>query len=667
MARPLAELIARVFRIALTCALLCGTAACTSAGSVHEAVGWLVCEGTLEACTAPGAARAPLGGFERNPVWQPLQGGGDAVTWHATVAPEPEGPTSIVVPGEMNAYRALARCASSGEVVRAEPALRIRSELAVGPCAAPIEVAVEARPGVAWRRWSVRAYSGAKSALFEFQRLGETAPLALIGALAFFAIVQFVVALEPRSRAGSLLTGALALLSSLRVYAVSDDWGLWIGHEHATSSVRLIYATPAAAVLVAAAFYRWAARLPATAPWRVNVGLAAFVVAFAMLFTPGTREQFELLRLMQASIVGSVAFAAHGIVVLCRAVGPGDRAVVIMGALFVGAGVAIDFGRTLTGMTDWAGIGMAPTGFLFEILSQSVIVARRNARAHDAVDELALSLEEKNVALAAANRALEEEVEGHRRVAAELAISQQRLVLGENMATLGMLMADIAHDLRNPIHYVQTAAEVLDENAPRLPAPSPADVQRKNAVLEASEWVRTGSSAMEAISRAMRNQARSGVELETFALPEVTQEAFLLCRSRTKLHRVEVDVDDAEVTLDPTAFGQLLMNLLSNASDALTEFAHGRTGFEGTIHVQIACHGDAVRVVVEDNGPGIPEAVRARILEPFFTTKPRGQGTGLGLAIVQRVVQSHRGTLTIGASPTLGGARFEAVLKQGHA
>jgi signal transduction histidine kinase len=666
MACRVAVGIARLLRAAAVCALVCLLVGCAGTGAgIREANGWRVCDGVLETCVAPGSMRAELGGFERSPVWHALSGGGDAVTWHATVVPEPAGPTDVVVPGEMNAYRLRVRCPSSGEVVDAEPALRIRSELVVGPCTEPLEVAVEVRPGVAWRRWTVRAFAGAKSALFELQRLGETAPLVLIGALVFFALVQVVLALEPRGRTGAILTGALAFISALRVYAVSDDWGLWIGDARAHMSVRLIYGTPAAALLAAAAFYRWAAKLPATRLWIANVGLAAFVMAFALVFTPATFQQFVLLRSMQASIVGSVAFGFHAIVVLCRTVGPGDRTVIVTGALVVGVGVAVDFARGIAGMTDWAGLGFAPIGFLFEILSQSLLVARRNARAHDAVDALALSLEEKNVALAETNRALEHEVEGHRRVAAELAISQQRLVLGENMATLGMLMADIAHDLRNPIHYVQTAADILEENAPLLPATTRAEVERRSAVLEASEWVRTGSSAMEAISRAMRNQARSGAELELFSLPEVTREALLLCRSRTKLHRVEVDVDDAEVMLDPTAYGQLLMNLLSNAADALVEHGQQRSGFEGVIHVGITCAAGAVRVVVEDNGPGIPEAVAARILEPFFTTKPRGQGTGLGLAIVQRVVQAHRGTLAIGKSGELGGARFEAVLQQG--
>jgi two-component system C4-dicarboxylate transport sensor histidine kinase DctB len=67
-----------------------------------------------------------------------------------------------------------------------------------------------------------------------------------------------------------------------------------------------------------------------------------------------------------------------------------------------------------------------------------------------------------------------------------------------------------------------------------------------------------------------------------------------------------------------------------------------------------------VRLEVHDNGAGVPQELRERVLEPFFTTKTRGQGTGLGLAIAQRVVQCHGGTLTVGQSEILGGALFVA-------
>ena len=130
-------------------------------------------------------------------------------------------------------------------------------------------------------------------------------------------------------------------------------------------------------------------------------------------------------------------------------------------------------------------------------------------------------------------------------------------------------------------------------------------------------------------------------------------------RSRTKVCEVEVDVQDATIRADATGLGQLVMNLVSNAADAITEAKEKHPDQATKIRVSARVEGDAFMLAVEDSGPGIPEHVRARILEPFFTTKPRGQGTGLGLAIVQRVVKQHEGTLEIGRSDALGGARFD--------
>jgi two-component system C4-dicarboxylate transport sensor histidine kinase DctB len=78
----------------------------------------------------------------------------------------------------------------------------------------------------------------------------------------------------------------------------------------------------------------------------------------------------------------------------------------------------------------------------------------------------------------------------------------------------------------------------------------------------------------------------------------------------------------------------------------------------GRMHLVARVDGAHFVLEFHDSGPGIPEELRSRILEPFFTTKPRGKGTGLVLAIVQRVVKEHGGTLAIDRSPVLGGARF---------
>jgi two-component system, sensor histidine kinase PhcS len=224
-----------------------------------------------------------------------------------------------------------------------------------------------------------------------------------------------------------------------------------------------------------------------------------------------------------------------------------------------------------------------------------------------------------------------------------------------------MLMAGIAHDLRNPLNYVQGAAEQLREAIPGLR--SEEGTAREKTVARVEKvvgWVEQGTASMDAISLAMRNQARGGGEaFEAVALREVVNEALLLCRSRTKLCELEVEVEDVTVHADPTGLGQLVMNLVSNAADALGEARATLPAVNPRIRVSARAAGDRCTIAVEDSGTGVPEELRAKILEPFFTTKPRGQGTGLGLAIVQRVVKQHGGELAVGTSRELGGAAFE--------
>ncbi len=271
-------------------------------------------------------------------------------------------------------------------------------------------------------------------------------------------------------------------------------------------------------------------------------------------------------------------------------------------------------------------------------------------------------------ALASANEALSarehamRELEQRTKLQGELDAASHQLAQAENMATLGMLMAGIAHDLRNPLNYVQSAAEHLREAIPALRSRNDAE---RAASLERVEkvvgWVEQGTERMDAISRAMRNQARSGEGREAVEFREVVCEALVLCRSRTTLCSLEVEVVDATVIVDPTGLGQLVMNLVSNAADALKEHHGERPDSTLAIRVRGTVDETSFALEVHDSGPGVPESLRAKVLEPFFTTKPRGVGTGLGLAIVQRVVSQHGGALTVDRSPELGGALFRAV------
>ena len=252
------------------------------------------------------------------------------------------------------------------------------------------------------------------------------------------------------------------------------------------------------------------------------------------------------------------------------------------------------------------------------------------------------------------------ELEARRRLQGELDTAAQQLTQAENMATLGMLMAGIAHDLRNPLNYVQGAATDLRELIPSLA--SGGTDERAVLIVRIERyvgWVEQGTATMDAISLAMRNQARGGgADVEVMNLREVVDEALLLCKSRTIVAQLTVEAEDATMLADPTGVGQLVMNLVSNAADALVEAKARGHAPEPRILVRAWIAAGTAVLEVHDSGEGIPEGLRAKILEPFFTTKPRGQGTGLGLAIVQRVTKAHGGSLEIGRSGALGGAMF---------
>ena len=126
---------------------------------------------------------------------------------------------------------------------------------------------------------------------------------------------------------------------------------------------------------------------------------------------------------------------------------------------------------------------------------------------------------------------------------------------------------------------------------------------------------------------------------------------------------IERDYDEriGEVTIVRQAIGRVVLNLLDNAVYAMREHASSEPGYTPTVVVRTADMGDDVRIVVEDNGPGIPDEVRVRLFEPFFTTKPTGAGTGLGLSLVHDIIHSHHGEITVESTPGEG-ATFTILL-----
>jgi signal transduction histidine kinase len=167
----------------------------------------------------------------------------------------------------------------------------------------------------------------------------------------------------------------------------------------------------------------------------------------------------------------------------------------------------------------------------------------------------------------------------------------------------------------------------------------------------------------------MRNYSRlDDVATPGVDLKAVAREALVILEGKAR--GIALSMNAAEVptiTCHRSHVGQVIMNLVGNAIDALQERREAE-GVEscGRIGVELRSaenHGaDGVEILVDDDGPGVPKHIRPKILEPFFTTKPAGKGTGLGLAITSKIVQNHGGRITIETSDTLGGASFRVWL-----
>jgi signal transduction histidine kinase len=244
---------------------------------------------------------------------------------------------------------------------------------------------------------------------------------------------------------------------------------------------------------------------------------------------------------------------------------------------------------------------------------------------------------------------------------AELKATQAQLIHSEKMASLGQMTAGIAHEIKNPLNFINNFAEVNEELADELrqALQTGEDLEAILADLKqnASLIAQHGRRA-DGIVRAMMQHASGGKgDRQQTQLNALVEEyvglAFHGKRAQSTGFNCEVERDyDAavgEVSIVPQEIGRVLLNLLSNAFDAVNERAGRINGsFTPTVSVQTRMVGGRVEVRVTDNGGGIPPSVRDRIFEPFYTTKPTGSGTGLGLSLSYDIVtQGHGGTLEV--------------------
>ncbi len=218
----------------------------------------------------------------------------------------------------------------------------------------------------------------------------------------------------------------------------------------------------------------------------------------------------------------------------------------------------------------------------------------------------------------------------------------EQLLQAEKLATLGELVAGVAHELNNPL------ASVLGYSELALRADPPEKV-RRYLQIAMSEAERAGKIVRNLLTFA-RKQAS---EKKPQFLNEIVEKTLELraYHFRTSQIRVERDFDPTlpKTMLDGQQIQQVVLNLLNNAAQAIAERGRG-----GTIRVVTRRAGDRMQLVVSDDGPGVPPEVQARIFEPFFTTKKDGKGTGLGLPLCSRIVEEHGGRIWVESKPGEG-------------
>ena len=249
--------------------------------------------------------------------------------------------------------------------------------------------------------------------------------------------------------------------------------------------------------------------------------------------------------------------------------------------------------------------------------------------------------------------------------------TQQQLVLKEKMASLGQLTAGIAHEIKNPLNFVNNFAalsiELSDELADELESNKDKTVAsvfdeveellddlRFNAQ-KISEHGQRADGIVRGMLEHSRGKAGERRSLDVNALvDEYVNLAFHGMRASQTDFNATLDrhYDEAagEVALVPQDVGRVLLNLLNNAFYAVHQRRLALDGaFEPSVSVSTRALGGGVEIRVEDNGGGIPASIRDRIFEPFFTTKPTGAGnTGLGLSLSYEIVtQGHGGTLSV--------------------
>ncbi|MGY2052239.1 GAF domain-containing protein [Methylobacterium sp. JK268] len=268
----------------------------------------------------------------------------------------------------------------------------------------------------------------------------------------------------------------------------------------------------------------------------------------------------------------------------------------------------------------------------------------------------------------------------------DLRATQDRLVQSEKLASLGQLTAGIAHEIKNPLNFVNNfaalSAELIDElNAALAPAaldgPVREEVDELTGLLRGNleKVVQHGRRADSIVKNMLLHSREGSGEHRLVDVNALVEESLNLAYHGARAEKPgftvtlarDLDPGAGSADLYPQEITRVLLNLIANGFYAVAKRAAqaAEAGYEPRLLAATRDHGDRVEILIRDNGTGIPDAVRAKMFNPFFTTKPAGEGTGLGLSLSHDiVVKQHGGTIEVETEPGAFTA-FRIVLPRG--
>ena len=252
----------------------------------------------------------------------------------------------------------------------------------------------------------------------------------------------------------------------------------------------------------------------------------------------------------------------------------------------------------------------------------------------------------------------------------ELKSTQAQLIQSEKMASLGELTAGIAHEIQNPLNFVNNFSEVSNELMAEMTEElDKGDIEEAKAIsadIKTNlEKINHHGKRASGIVKGMLEHSRTGTgKKEPTDINALCDEYLRLAyhglRAKSKdfnaTMETHLDPNLPKIDIIPQDFGRVILNLINNAFYAVNERSKkGEAGYQPTVSITTQLTANThLLITIKDNGSGIPTHIKDKIFQPFFTTKPTGQGTGLGLSLSYDIVKAHGGTITMESIDDLG-------------